>query len=638
MRGSHVNARAPEVSGLFISLTLLTLGCGTVGAPVSQAPEPTDPALDAGSFTAAERAELERLLAEAQLALDAGDFEAVEQLSVEVELFFTTVPGSSEILWIRAQAAQELGDPEGALEAVRRFRALLPEGDSRLLEVALLEGEALASVGRSSEAIRVWLTASPPIPEGDVLTWITEYAPDLSEEDLVTLLETVQGRLSGPLSAEVALKRFIAGDQELARQRARSALQEGVTGRARRIAEGILTGDMSEFLIVPRIGAILPTSGSPRLRAFAEEIQEGIRLALARFGQAQANRSEAELVVRDNGGDVQGVQEALAALDAAGVLGVIGPLQDLTLQEAARLSGDSVTVISPTSPLVPGDAIGVYSLSGEDPSASRALARYALASDLNSAVVVYPETRAGIYEAFAFSETFQALGGLILAEVGYPDGATFFESQLRQVESLRPHVLVLPLPSRDIELMAPQVTFFGIDSLEIRILGTAGWSDEDMLAKVDTRHTNGVVASSPRPPEGDSEGHRAFVEAYEAFHRRTLPSSFPELGYDAAALLLEGIRVGARTRDELLEALQQISNFPGATGSLSVEDGRILREHFLVCLQDRRVQVVAEGQRADPILLPPLPDPETDSIPEGASDRIVGFRCPTFGPSSPSGR
>jgi len=455
---------------------------------------------------------------------------------------------------------------------------------------------------------------------------------------LVTLLETVQGRLSGPLSAEVALQRFTAGDQESARQRARSALQEGVTGRARRIAEGILTGDMSEFIIVPRIGAILPTSGSPRLRAFAEEIQEGIHLALARFGQAQANRSEAELVVSDNGGDVQGVQEALAALDAAGVLGVIGPLQDLTLQEAARLSGNSVTVISPTSPLVPGDAIGVYSLSGDDPSASRALARYAMASDLNSAVVVYPETRAGIYETLAFSETFQALGGLILAEVAYADGATFFESQLRQVEALMPHVLVLPLPPRDIELMAPQVTFFGIDSLEIRILGTAGWSDEAMLARVDTRHTNGVIASSPRSPEGDSEGHRAFVEAYEALHRRTLPSSVPELGYDAAALLLEGIRAGARTRDELLEALQQISNFPGATGSLSVEDGRILREHFLVCLQDRRMQVVAEGQRADPILLPPLRDPETDLVPEGASDRIVGFRCPTFGPSSPSGR
>jgi hypothetical protein len=639
MRSSDENARAPAVSGFLISLTLLALGCGTVGTPVGRtAPDASDPALEPGSATPEQRDALERVLAQAELALDAGDFEAARRLIVGVETSFATVPGSSQVFWLQAQAARGLGDLEGAINAAGRFRLLLPEGDSRLREVALLEGDALASAGRPAEATGVWSLASTATADDEILTRISEYARDLSEEDLVRQLETAPGWLSGPLSAEVALKRYFAGDQRLAREQARTALQGGVTGRARRIAEGILTADMSEFLIVPRIGAVLPTSGSPRLRRIAEEIQDGIRIALERFGQAEANRTETELVVLDNDGDAQGVREALAALDAAGVLGLIGPLQDLTVEEAARFGSDSFTVISPTSPVAPADATGVYSLAGEDPSASRALARYALASELNSAVVVYPETRAGIYETRAFSEVFQSGGGLILAEIGYTVGATFFEPQLRQVESLMPHVLVLPLPARDIELMAPQVTFFGIDSLDIRILGTAGWSDEAMLTRTDSRHTNGVVATSPRPPEGESEGYRAFVAAYEALHRRTLPSSVPGLGYDAAALLLEGIRMGARTPGELSERLRQISNFPGATGSLSVEDGRILREHFLVCLQDQRVQGVSEGQRSDPILLPPLPDPETDSIPAGAPDRIVGFSCPMVGPSVPLGR
>jgi ABC-type branched-subunit amino acid transport system substrate-binding protein len=636
MRSSDENARAPAVSGFLISLTLLALGCGTVGTPVGRTvPDASDPALESGSSTPEQQDALERVLAQAELALDAGDFEAARELMVGVETSFATVPGSSQVFWLRAQAARGLGDLEGAIDAAGRFRLLLPEDDSRLREVALLEGDALASAGRSAEAIRVWLLASTATVDDEILARISEYARHLSEEDLARQLETAPGWLSGPLSAEVALQRYFAGDQRLAREQARTALQSGVTGRARRIAEGILTADMSEFLIVPRIGAVLPTSGSPRLRRIAEEIQDGIRIALERFGQAEANRTDTELVVLDNDGDAQGVREALAALDAAGVLGIIGPLQDLTVEEAARFGSDSLTVISPTSPLAP---TGVYSLAGEDPSASRALALYALASELHSAVVVYPETRAGIYETRAFSEAFQSGGGLILAEIGYSTGATFFEQQLRQVESLMPHVLVLPLPARDIELMAPQVTFFGIDSLDIRILGTAGWSDEAMLTRTDSRHTNGVVATSPRPPEGESEGYRAFVAAYEALHRRTLPSSVPELGYDAAALLLEGIRMGARTPGELSERLGQISNFPGATGSLSVEDGRILREHFLVCLQDQRVQGVSEGQRADPILLPPLPDPETDSIPAGAPDRIVGFSCPLVGPSVPLGR
>ena len=84
---------------------------------------------------------------------------------------------------------------------------------------------------------------------------------------------------------------------------------------------------------------------------------------------------------------------------------------------------------------------------------------------------------------------------------------------------------MLPLPERDVELMAPQVTFYGLDSLEIRVLGTAGWTDEEMLARVATRHTDGVVAASPQPPDGESAGYRRFVDAYEAYHQRTLPES-----------------------------------------------------------------------------------------------------------------
>jgi len=108
------------------------------------------------------------------------------------------------------------------------------------------------------------------------------------------------------------------------------------------------------------------------------------------------------------------------------------------------------------------------------------------------------------------------------------------------------------------------------------------------------------------------------------------------LGYDAAGLLLEGIRRGASTPEELLETLESMPGFSGATGRLFIDDGRIVRDHFVGCLQDRQVLNMADGARADPILMPPLPDPETDSIPEGALDRVVGFRCPMLVPSVPA--
>ena len=637
MDSLNVKARTPLVSGLFLCLGIFALACTTVGAAVDTESGPTDPALQAGSVDSRGQADSDRLLAEAQAALNAADFARAKEVSLQVEASYPTARRSSRALWIRAQASEAIGEADGALAAVRRFRTYMPDGDDRRAAVAILEGEVLEALGRTVEAVEAWMAAPAGNDDAVVRERISQRVGELTEGDLASLAESGGPHVS-PILAELALKRYAAGAEVGAQSSARRALESGATGRSRRIAEGILSGDMSEFFTTPVIGAILPTSGSPRLREFADLIQEGIRIALEQFGQAERNRTAAELVIQDNGGIIGNAPRLLAVLDSANALGVIGPLQDGALSEVARQRQGPLAVISPTAPVVPEGAAGVYSLAGDDPGASRALARYAVESDLQTAVVMYPESRDATFEAHGFVEAFESMGGSVLRQLAYPAGATFFGEQLQEVDSLRPDALVLPLPARDVELMAPQVTFYGLDSLEIRVLGTAGWTEEDMLSRVDTRHTNGVVAASPQPPDGESEGYRRFVDAYEAYHQRTLPSTVPALGYDAAALLLEGIRMGASTPSQLLANLENISGFPGATGVFSIKDGRVVREHFVICLQDRRVQTMPVGARAEPILLPPLPDPETDSIPEDAPDRIVGFRCPSFSPSAPPGR
>ncbi|MEO2159375.1 MAG: hypothetical protein ABGX31_08575, partial [bacterium] len=112
---------------------------------------------------------------------------------------------------------------------------------------------------------------------------------------------------------------------------------------------------------------------------------------------------------------------------------------------------------------------------------------------------------------------------------------------------------------------------------------------------------------------------------------RTLPNLFPTFGYDAASILLEGIKTSAQTSKGFVEALEELSDFSGATGLLSVEDGHVVRKHFVTCLQDRTRRVISPYQQSQPIMMPPLPDPETDSIPEGAPDRIMGFQCSNSG-------
>ena len=645
MLTSPSKARTLQAPGLSIIALLAIFGCAASGAPtvvveavVEPEPVSVEPAIEEGPYTRGQEAEMALLLPQAQSALDEQDFELAEARALEVEAQYSTVPGSVYALWIRARAAGGLGKPDESLELVRRFRTYLMEGDERLAEMTLLEGDALLALGRTAEAVAAWLPASDEPVSEESLSRVEGQVGKLTESELGELIQSEEGLVALVL-AEYAFRQYASGAARAARRTAARALDYGATGRAERLALGVLAGDVSEFFVVTRIGAILPTSGSPSLRQFADGIQEGIRIALEIFGQAQGIRAETELVVQDSGGDDIGARIAFTAMETSDVLGVIGPLQEGALLEVAGRMQGPLVVISPTSPVVPEGFRGVYSLSSADPGAARALARYAISSDLYTAVVVYPESTDGAYEARVFSEAFQSYGGLILGEISYPTGATFFEEQLRQVEALLPDVLVLPLPARDVELIAPQVAFFGLDSLEIRILGTNGWSDAATLSRVDTRYTNGVVTASPQPAEGESDGYRRFVEAYESFYQRTLLDQVPALGYDAAALLLEGIRRGASTPEELLEILETMPAFSGATGRLFVDDGRVVRDHFVGCLQDRQVLNLADGARAEPILMPPLPDPETDSIPEGALDRVVGFRCPIMlVPSVPASR
>ena len=633
-------ARRPVAPGLSIVTVLTIFGCATSAPPVVEVevePDPAEPAIEDGLYTTAQVREITILLAQARAGLDQEDFELAEARALEMEAQYSTVPGSAYALWIRARAAAGLDKPEESLEAAGRFRPYLTEDDERVEAMALLEGDALLTLGRRAEAVAAWLPPfDAPISE-EALARVEDQVHRLTESELSGLVDSQEG-LVGVVLAELSFRQYAFGTAGTARRTAASALDYGATGRAERLALGVLSGNIEEFLVETRIGAILPTSGSPRLRQVADGIQDGIRLALQVFGQAEGIRAATELVVQDSGGDIVGARIALTGIEASNVLGVIGPLQDGALLEVAGRVQGPLVVISPTSPVVPEGFTGVYSLSSADPGAARALARYAISSDLNTAVVLYPESSDGTYEARAFTEAFQLYGGLMLGEISYPTGTTDFEEQLRQAGALLPDVLVLPLPTRDVELIAPQVTFFGLDSLEIRLVGTNGWSEEAMLSRVDTRHTNGVVTASPQPAQGDAEGYQRFVEAYESYYQRTLPDQMPALGYDAASLLLQGIRSGATTAEELLETLESMPGFSGATGRLFFDDGMVVRDHFVGCLQDRQVLNLADGARADPIIMPPLRDPETDSIPEGALDRVVGFRCPMLVPSVPANR
>lgn len=505
------------------------------------------------------------------------------------------VAGSSEAVWIVARAARILGDAERSAAAAGAFRDALPADHPLAVPAAVLHADALVDLGRWRRAVELYLTVPSEAPDSlrsRALSGMRRAVPELSFLVLEELVDDpVLGgwdRLRGPIEAERALALYARGRTDEAEAAARRALELGAEAEYGELARSVLDDDVRvERRRRAVLGSILPESGSPSQQEFARWIREGVR---ARIETADVDGGlPVDLVIRDDSGSADRLPPLLQELDRLRPVGVVGPLGLRELEAAARARSAPVPLVSPTAAGLPEGAEAVYSLSAPDPGGPRTLARFAADQGLESAVVLHPESGEHAFEADVFQEEYQRLGGVVLRRIEYDQEATYFEEPFREVRELLPAALVLPIPADDIELLAPQITFYGLDTLGVRVLGTAPWSEPEVLQELDPRHTDGIVVATHRAPGGPTPAWQRFVEDYEEVVRRTLRSRVPALGYDAAGLLLDAVATGAREPAEVAAALESIEGFPGATGELSVRDGRVTRTYHLIRLREREM-------------------------------------------------
>ncbi len=397
-----------------------------------------------------------------------------------------------------------------------------------------------------------------------------------------------------------------AADDAAADDRAAAAVEESRrpdSAASGGLLDGVLRAPAPANAI---LGLVLPVSGSPSNRAYANGFLEGVRLG-ARL--AESVGVQVELLVEDNRGTASGSIQGTASVVSRGAAAILGPLSADNVRAAAAAAPDHVTFLSPTARAVPAGRRRTYSLGAGDPAAGRALAELLSDEGLADAVVVHPVSPAETIEAEAFAEAFAALGGVVLERVPYAVGTTTFEEPLMRAEALAPAALVVAAPARDVELLAPQIEFFGLDSAGIQIAGTAAWTADAVLREVASRHTDGVLAISARPPGVAREVPSAFVEAYEAEYRRSLVDAVPAVGFDLFEMALWALasdRGGGGAADPAV-SLERLGRFEGLTGTYRFRDGRATREFYPVRIRGGRLHPPA-------FRLPGPPSPDSGSV------------------------
>lgn len=360
------------------------------------------------------------------------------------------------------------------------------------------------------------------------------------------------------------------------------------------------------------IAAVLPLSG--RLGVFANDVLEGIQLAIER-AREQPSMPTIGLIVKDQDADREGFLDDLSALLTEDrPLAVIGPLLSKNLPVMAEMAQRTrVPLITPAATLPNIRRLGAYLFSTSLTYGLQAerIAAYATKEQgYRRFAILYPDTIYGRELARLFAQEVRQQEGEVIASVPFDEGDTDFGPPIARIktEDLKKYGLAVPvdpsrpakkpfnrgdkrilytpgfdaifIPSRssEIGLIAAQLAFH---DMRVPLLGTNGWNSQDFARTADrtvegATFVDGFFVDSPNPAVQD------FVQRYQK-RFQTTPSLFTMQGYDAARAVIEGIRNGVTSGQELQEFLMTQRGLPTLAGPAGFgPDGTLHRPLFLL--------------------------------------------------------
>ena len=360
------------------------------------------------------------------------------------------------------------------------------------------------------------------------------------------------------------------------------------------------------------IAAVLPLSG--QLSAFATDVLEGIQLAVER-AREQPGSPAIGLIVKDHDADRAGFLDDLSTLlhDDRPVA-VIGPMLSKNLPVMAEMAQKTrIPLITPAATLPNVRRLGGYLFSTALTYGMQAerIAAYAVKEQgYRRFCILYPDTVYGRELARLFAQEVRRSDGEIIAMEAFKEGETDFGPPIERIkaEDLKKYGLAIPveiprptgkllsrnekrvlytpgfdaifIPSRskEIGLLAAQLAFHDVKA---PLLGTNGWNSQDFARTAD-RTVDGATFVDGFFVDSPNAGVQEFVQRYQK-RFESLPSLFTMQGYDAARIIIDGIRHGATSGEALQDYLATQRNLPTLAGPAGFgPDGTLHRPLFLL--------------------------------------------------------
>jgi branched-chain amino acid transport system substrate-binding protein len=318
---------------------------------------------------------------------------------------------------------------------------------------------------------------------------------------------------------------------------------------------------------------------------FGQSTDRGMRMAIDEINAAGGVLGRSlELITED---DRSVTEEARSAaqklLQRDGVVALLGEVaSSRSLAAGPEAQRAQVPMISPasTNPRVTEVGDYVFRTCFIDPFQGAVMARFAHA-DLGArkvAILFDFKQDYSVGLADFFRQTFQKLGGEVVADERYTSGDIEFRAQLTTIRAANPDAVFVPGYYTELGLIAKQARELGITA---PLLGGDGWDSEKTL-EIGGAAVEGYYFSTHYSAESDDPRVREFVTRFKQKHG-AVPDAMAALGYDAARILVDAMaRAGATDGPKLRDAIAATRDFAGITGKITIDPQRNAQKDAVV--------------------------------------------------------
>lgn len=324
-----------------------------------------------------------------------------------------------------------------------------------------------------------------------------------------------------------------------------------------------------------RVGVYADLTG--QTSSFGQSTKNGIQMAADEINKAGGiNGRQIQLVIEDDQGlPAQAATVVTKLINQDKVQAVLGEVASSnSLAAAPKAQEAKIPMITPssTNPKVTQVGDYIFRVCFIDPFQGEVMAKFASNTLKAKTAAVLTDVNSDYSRGLDqfFTERFTKLGGRIVEKQSYTQTDQDFSGQLTAIRSANPDVIYLPGYYGQVGVIAKQAKQLGIKA---PLLGGDGW-DAPQLFQLGGAALNGDFFSNHYSYEDPRPEVKTFVDAYKARYN-VIPDAIAALAYDAMKVLADSIkRAGTTESQKLRDAIAQTANFPGVTGTISINQER----------------------------------------------------------------